>query len=51
MKVKEYAPSPKFVENKDSGGYTFALTADPDDEYSDDYDDDLAASKASPPTS
>lgn len=49
IKVKEYVPSPKFVESKEEGGYTFALTAGPEDDYSDDYEDDQIASKASPP--
>ena len=47
IKVKEYVPSPKFVEKED-GGFTFALTAGPDDDYSDDYTDDQNISKSSP---
>ena len=45
--IKSYVPSPKFQESKENGGYTFALTAGPDDDnYSDDYSE--IKSKASP---
>jgi hypothetical protein len=50
IKVKKYVPSPKFQESKENGGYTFALTAGPDEEdYSDDEVYDVVTSKAASP--